>query len=411
MKKLSIILIFALLLSLWTGCVQTPSSGDSSDAGNADSAQTQDGEILLYDFEDYERNFQLMRVCGYFGAVNVNLDKQYVKNGNISALLQPLGPHSTANAGNVLGVNPKTCLYIPFSSTKYKFDYTDGTKLEEVRFSIYNAETKPINLYVSLIMEKNAQKLSPAETFVLEPGWNEVFYTPDHSVIAINYDLQQCYGIALNSDNVHSRYLKDAPKLYMDDLYITLRKESVEVKNLIDLKENEICDFESDWQKYVLTSMVADDTDAPDLEIVTASDYGLVAPSGNKILRVTMKPTDIITSTVYNGFTFTQALIDAIGLENLSDDRCIAFDVYNASSVPLDFPTIFYNSKETTYKGYNTLVNPGEWTTSRISLKTLDELFGKGENTYRMYPSHMVIQWPEFKGEERVAYFDNFRIE
>lgn len=410
MKKLSIVLIFALLLSLWTGCVQTPSSGTSSDAGD-DTAQTQTGEILLYDFEDYERNFQLTRVCGFFGAVNVNTDKQYVKSGNISALLQPLGPHSTANSGNVLGVNPKTCYYIPFSSSKYNFDYTDGTKLEEVRFSIYNAENKTINLYVSLIMEKNAQKLSPAETFVLEPGWNEVFYTPDHSVIAINYDLKQCYGLALNSDNVHSRYLKDAPKLYMDDLYITMREESFEVRNLIDLKENEICDFESDWQKYVITSMVNDETNAPDLEIVRAGDYGLVAPSGNRVLRVTMKPADIITTSVYNGFTFTQALIDAIGFSELGDDRYIAFEVYNAESVPLDLPTIFYNTKETTYKGNNLLVNPGEWATFRINLKTLDELFGKGENTYRMYPSHMVVQWPEFTGEERVAYFDNFRIE
>lgn len=408
MKKfITIILTLVSLATIFVACGKPDNSDNSSGTDNSDEVK----EILLYDFEDYDKSFQLMRVCGYFGAVNVNKDAKYVKSGKRSALLQPLGPESLGNAQGVTEGNPETCLYIPLSSQKYGFDYTDGNKLAEVRFSIYNAENKNLNLYVSLIMEKKAQRLSPCETFALKPGWNEVFYTPDHSVIAINDDLSQCYGIALNFDNVHSRYLKDAPKLYLDDLSITLVDKPFQTENLVVLKDREVCDFESDWQKYVLMSKVDDRSNAPDMEIIKASDYGLVAPSGSRVLRVTMKPTNLIVGTVYNGFGFTQALIDAVGFGKYGDDDYFAFDVYNASDMPMDFPTVFWNTKENGYKGLNILVNPGDWATARISLGMLDELFGKGERTYRDNPSNIVIQWAEFTGEERVAFFDNFRIE
>ena len=124
-KAISLFLICMLSLAtivLPAGCSKKDESGETPSLA----------ENMLYDFEDYDRNFQLMKVMSYFGAVNVNRDKTYVRSGEQSALLQPLGYHSTM-IGNVFTptLKPESCLYIPLSSNKYEFDYTDAGKLRK----------------------------------------------------------------------------------------------------------------------------------------------------------------------------------------------------------------------------------------------------------------------------------------
>ena len=75
MKKIiSLFLICMLSLAmivLPAGCSKKDESGKTPAPA----------ENVLYDFEDYDRNFQLMKVMSYFGAVNVNRDKTYVRSG------------------------------------------------------------------------------------------------------------------------------------------------------------------------------------------------------------------------------------------------------------------------------------------------------------------------------------------
>ena len=68
-KLLAALLAFIALFGCFAGC-----------ADNTKQNQATEQEVLLYDFEDYDRNYQLMRVLIYFGALNVNNDTKHVKS-------------------------------------------------------------------------------------------------------------------------------------------------------------------------------------------------------------------------------------------------------------------------------------------------------------------------------------------
>lgn len=405
MKRIgSVILAGALALTA------TAMFAACNDDGKKQEEQSQ--SVLLYDFEDYDRNYSLMRVMSYFGAVNVNRDAQYVKSGEGSALLQPLMWHSTMIGNTYSGIKPESCLYIPFSSNRYEFDYSDAGKIQTVRFAMYNAEEDALPVYAGLVFDKNVQTVSEPVKFTLKPGWNDVFYTLDHNALAINYDLSGCYGLALSFDRVGSRDLADAPKVYLDDLYLDLTATSVTTTSVITLDENEICDFEKLYQRYTVTSNSFDKALRPDLDIVTAADYGLTAPSGQKVLRAVLKPTDAIDGTIYDQILLTQALIDAVGFDKLPDDAYFCFDFYNDNDVPMDLSVTFLDTKNSGYKVARHLyANPRQWTAYRIRIADVDALWGEDENTYRNHPGPIRIEWAEFTDAERVIYVDNFRIE
>lgn len=405
MKRIgSVILAGALALTA------TAMFAACNDDGKKQEEQSQ--SVLLYDFEDYDRNYSLMRVMSYFGAVNVNRNAQYVKNGEGSALLQPLMWHSTMIGNTYSGIKPESCLYIPFSSNRYEFDYSDAGKIQTVRFAMYNAEEDALPVYAGLVFDKNVQTVSEPVKFTLKPGWNDVFYTLDHNALAINYDLSGCYGLALSFDRVGSRDLADAPKVYLDDLYLDLTATSVTTTSVITLDENEICDFEKLYQRYTVTSYSFDKALRPDLDIVTAADYGLTAPSGHKVLRAVLKPTDAIDGTIYDQILLTQALIDAVGFDKLPDDAYFCFDFYNDNDVPMDLSVTFLDTKNSGYKVARHLyANPRQWTAYRIRIADVDALWGEDENTYRNHPGPIRIEWAEFTDAERVIYVDNFRIE
>ena len=59
--------------------------------------QTPKNAIDFIDFEEFEPDFQLVRLEHHFGKVSVNEDKKYVKGGEKSAKLQPLGTYSNQN--------------------------------------------------------------------------------------------------------------------------------------------------------------------------------------------------------------------------------------------------------------------------------------------------------------------------
>ena len=364
-------------------------------------------EVLLYDFEDYDRNFQLMKAMAYFGAVNVNKDTEYVKSGKVSALIQPLGAQSTTQSTNGWGLQQYTCLYIPFMSAHYDFDYTDCAKIQTISMSVYNAEETDINMYISLVFNKWVDELSDPVPFSLAPGWNEVTYMLDHSAVAMNHNLQACHGIGLQFDKVNSRELKDAPKLYMDDIKLNITEKAVEPKKLELLDENGVCDFEAIAQKYVVGYEVHDRIREMDVDIVTAKDYGMTAPSGQKILRAVLKPADYIDGTIYEKIIFKQALMESFDLEHAENTDRICFDFYNGSDVAIDFTVLFKFPKASGMMGDHLYASPHQWTTFSISLDALRN----DTIDYRTDVGQMEIHFQEFDGEERVMYIDNLRIE
>lgn len=405
MKRLSsfiLILVLALaMLIVPTGC------GD--DEGTTDNTPK---ENILYDFEDYDRNFHLMKVMSYFGAVNVNTDKTYVRSGEKSALLQPLGYHSTMVNNTFTGIKAESCLYIPLSSSKYEFDYTDAGKLREIRMAMYNAEEETKNVYVGLIFEVNAQEVCEPTCFKLRPGWNDVMYVVEHDRLAINYDLSACFGIALSFDRVGSRSIADAPKIYLDDIRLETYETAVTPNDVVVLDENELCDFEKGYQRYAVTSGVHDKALRPDLEIVTAEN-GVSPTSGHRMLKATLKPTDNIDGSIFDYVYLREGIINKAGITSLPETAEICLDVYNTQDTMMDLSITFVSMRNAnTYAVAGHLyAAPKSWSTYRVALGDVDRLFD-GDKVYSSRPGPIRIAWAEFTGEEnRVIYVDNYRIE
>ena len=399
MKRLIVfLLVLMLCLMPLSGCKKTKQA--NSELGNKT-------EILLYDFEDYDSSFQLMKVMAYFGAVNVNKDSKYVKSGKVSALIQPLGPQSTTISTNGWGLQQNTCLYIPFTDNAHDFDYTDCRKIQTIKMSLYNSEEKNINVYFTMVFNKWVSELSEPVPFTLAPGWNEIGYNIDHNALSISHNLKSCYGIGLKFDKVNSRELKDAPKIYMDDIKLVVTEKPVKVEEVKLLNEDGVCNFDLLSQKYIVDCEVHDLINKIDLDVVLAKDVGMIALSGQKLLRAVLKPTDSIDGTIYEKIVFKQKLAEALDIKNADDNDRFCFDIYNDSDEPIDFAVIFRCPQTGATMGDHLYASPHQWT-------AFSKCFVEMKNDsadYRTDTGQIEIHYAEFEGKERVIYIDNIRIE
>ena len=374
--------------------------------------EEESSEILLYDFEDYDRNFALMHALSFFGRVDVNEDSGYAKSGTGSALLRPLGHQSTTAIYATIRNYADDCLFIPFSSVKYDFDYTDLTKTESVRFSMYNAEEKNLNVYVGFAFSQLGDAASLPVRYTLKPGWNDVICMVDHATISLMYNLKQCFGFTIGFDNVGSRYVKDAPTVYLDDISIKRTATEIKYDNLISLDGDVVLGFEQLWELYTVTSIV--EGERFPLDIVRALDYGLVAPEGEKVLKFSQAADAYNDGSTRKYFVITESILQAANLTSYDENDMLCFDIYNDTDEFLPIAVCFQvESQQNGYKYVPLSVKPKEWSTFKMSLGGIDHLFGK-ENGFRSEPFRILLSFEQYIGEigtARDMFFDNFRVE
>lgn len=369
-------------------------------------------EILLYDFEDYDRNFALMHALSYFGRVDINENETYAKSGAGSALLRPLGHQSTTAIYATQTCDADDYLYIPFSSVKYDFDYTDLTKTESVRFSMYNAEEKDLNVYVGFAFSQLGEVTSAPVQYTLKPGWNDVICTVDHATLALGYELKKCHGFAIGFDNAGSRYVKDAPTVYLDDIYIKRTATEIAYENPIAFENDVLLGFEQLWNIHLVTSI--DAGEKFQFDIVLASDCGLTAPQGDKVLKFSQAADAYNDGSTRKYFVITETLLQAANLTSYGKDDMLCFDIYNTTDEFLSIAACFQvESQQNSYKYVPFSVKPKQWSTFKMSLGGIDHMFGK-ENGFRSEPYRILLSFEQYVGEMGTArdmYFDNFRIE
>ena len=383
-------------------------------AGCNDNREAATIDILLYDFEDYDRNFALMHALAFFGRVDVAEDATYAKSGTGSALLRPIGHKSTQQISSSQTSCSDDCLFIPFYSVKYDFDYTDLTKTESVRFSMYNAEDKVLNVYVVFAFSRLGEVTSQPVRYTLKPGWNEVICTVDHAYLACLYDIKHCYGFAVEFDPTDSRYVADAPKIYLDDVYV--RRTASEIPYEKFTREGDVLlDFEESWQR----TFIAVETEDPRGEesaadIVLASEYGLAAAQGKMILRWAQPADYYDEGTLRDRCIIVESLLRAMNLMQYDADDALCFEMYNNTD---EFISMAVGFRSQTTKPGSMYVPfslpPKQWATFRMTLGGIDYLFGK-EKGFRSEPCAVVLDTSQYLGEPgsvREYFLDNFRIE
>lgn len=362
-------------------------------------------QIVLADFEKFEPDFQLIRISKFFGAVSVNTDTKYVKNGKTSAKVQPLG-HVPSKS--------QPMMFFPLSSARFEYDYKDFSYYDNVNMWVYNAEEETIDVeigFVEKMLDIKDYATIPGEINTLKPGWNKVVYYPDLNSLNLVCDVTNFLGVYLRFPNTPSYELEDAPLLYIDDVQLKVSPKQQQVKELIQLDKGEILKFNKDWQQNVLIVNAPNDDTTPEITIVKASDENIsVIDDGRDedfMLKVVTKASNH-TGWPWPGFEIPAKVIKKSGATGIAKaERAkynICFDVYAVDGNKYFYPD-YGIAMWANWHATNHEAKMGQWTTYRYNLTLIPSSIYGGLANIR-------ISWPEYlDGGDMTFYFDNFRLE
>lgn len=393
-KVLSLLTAVPLMLSAFAfvGC-----KDKTEESGNK--------QVVLCDFERFEPDFQLMRLMNSFGAVNVNKDAQYVKSGETSAKLQPIGNYSTQT-------DPYA--YIKTQSDRFKYDYTDFTWVNSVSMWIYNTQETKQKMEVgliSIINNFNSVGKTACSTYELETGWNKVVVYPDYDKLSFTMDVTSVKGVYIGFKNAGVRDPEEGPIYYLDDVTLNMANEQIQIDTDYELDEGEVANFEYDYQAGMVSYTTPVDRIAPDVFVVDASSEGIGASDGAKILKVVAKKGKGWPSVV-----IPQKIMEASGFAKIPENeranyvfRC---DVYMASKLQL-YTTIYSSTGTCEAKQIpNTATTTGKWMTMSIGFNNVISTNEKHNARIFEKPGKWSVSWGGFDDEEeKVFYLDNFRYE
>ena len=393
-KVLSLLTAVPLMLSAFAfvGCKEK-----TEESGNK--------QVVLCDFERFEPDFQLMRLMNSFGAVNVNKDAQYVKSGETSAKLQPIGNYSTQT-------DPYA--YIKTQSDRFKYDYTDFTWVNSISMWIYNTQETKQKMEVgliSIINNFNSVGKTACSTYELETGWNKVVVYPDYDKLSFTMDVTSVKGVYIGFKNAGVRDPEEGPVYYLDDVTLNMANEQIKIDTDYELEEGEVANFEYDYQAGMVSYTTPVDRIAPDVFVVDASSEGIGASDGAKILKVVAKKGKGWPSVV-----IPQKIMEASGFAKIPENeranyvfRC---DVYMASKLQL-YTTIYSSTGTCEAKQIpNTATTTGKWMTMSIGFNNVISTNEKHNARIFEKPGKWSVSWGGFDDEEeKVFYLDNFRYE
>lgn len=362
-------------------------------------------QVVLCDFEKYEPDFQLMRLMNSFGAVNVNKDAQYVKSGETSAKLQPIGNYAKQT-------DPYA--YIKTQSDRFNYDYTDFTWVNSVSMWVYNTqETKQkfeVGL-ISVINNFNSVGKTICSTYELETGWNKVVVYPDYDKLSFTMDVTKVQGVYFGFKNAGVRDPEEGPVYYMDDVILNMAQEQIPIDTDYELDKGEIANFEYSYQAGMVSYTTPADRIVPDVMVVDASSEGIGAGNGAKVLKVVAKK-----GIGWPSIVIPQKIMEASGFADIPEKErenyAFRVDVYMVSKLQL-YTTIYSSTGTCEAKQIaNTATTTGKWLTMSIGFNKVISTNEKHNARIFEKPGKWTVSWGGFDDEdEKVFYLDNFRFE
>ncbi|MBQ8685581.1 MAG: hypothetical protein IJ514_05385 [Clostridia bacterium] len=371
-------------------------------------------QVVLCDFEQFEPDFQLMRLQHEFGAVRVNTDEKYVKSGKTSAKLMPIGGYTS-------GAVPYA--YIQTFSDRFDYDYRDFTKVKSFSMWMYNAQETTEVVKFGLIGEITSTTSCvkvPCIQYALESGWNKVVVYLEHDKLAFSLDVADVPGLYVEFENAGVRDIEEAPVFYMDDVALNTLETPVEIDDDYEFAKGEIADFEYDYQANMITYQNTKDTSMPNAYVVKAANEGLIAPSGEKILKVVTKGDK--ERSGWPSILIPQKILEASGFNQIPKEQwanyVFRFEVYTeVEDIDFKLYSILYAQKGS--QGKQTIkTKAGEWVTHEVAFSTVgyfdsnttEEKLQTATENILTAPAKWAINWGGYNdAEEKVFYLDNFR--
>ena len=391
--------VLACLLSLvccaagFAGCGGEP-------APDPDAALKED--VMVNGFEDWTPDLQTALIFNDFGKVSLNTDKTYVTQGERSARLDPLGGAYVSSSAPIVMFSLK--------SDTYGFDYADLSYADYLSFDIYNAQSEDKTIYAGFAGEVTSvtsiSRVGEKE-FVLKPGWNTCQLEVEASLISIMGDLTEVPGIyfrfeSAGSANVVEEGENKTPRYYLDNMWLIKKPDKSESNFTMELRENEIADFERIWQEYMFTN------DNPGLvEVVDADEFGLTAPSGDKVLHVQIDGT---SSQNWLQMEISSELLNRTALFGMSSDVAenayICFETYNNTDSTVNLCMVYRTPTSLLISTDNNCA-PHAWTSYEYCVADLLAL----DNGFLTAMGNFQISYKDDYTGTKEYFFDNFRIE
>lgn len=391
--------VLACLLSLvccaagFAGCGGEP-------APDPDAALKED--VMVNGFEDWTPDLQTALIFNDFGKVSLNTDKTYVTQGERSARLDPLGGAYVSSSAPIVMFSLK--------SDTYGFDYADLSYADYLSFDIYNAQDEDKTIYAGFAGEVTSvtsiSRVGEKE-FVLKPGWNTCQLEVEASLLSIMGDLTEVPGIYFRFESAGSANVVDegenkTPRYYLDNMWLIKKPDKSESDFTMELRENEIADFERIWQEYMFTN------DNPGLvEVVDAEQFGLTAPSGDKLLHVQFDGT---SSQNWLQMEISSELLNRTALFGMSSDVAenayICFETYNNTDSMVNLVMVYRTPTSSLISTQNNCA-PHTWTSYEYCVADLLAL----DNGFLTAMGNFQISYKDDYTGTKEYFFDNFRIE
>lgn len=382
-KKFIAVVLVAAFAVTGAACQKSAGSG-----GNSMST-------VLSPFESYVPDITLIRMSETFGRISLNSDKRYVKSGEHSVKVQPLGPE---------------WMWIPTYSEHYDFDYTDFSRVDCVVTDVYNpGESATVRVgLVSGVESVTVFSRIAEQSFTLGTGWNTLRYYIDPSAVGLqNADLSDIEGVyyAFSPDVTASDVSDDTAAFYFDKTTLLYRSSPHPAPERVTFADGEILNFEHAYDKY----FIANDFNI-EMGIVRAADYGLDAPGGTKVLRLVLPAENSGIWRYY--LKITGSCLNAGALGKLTaeefDRATLKWDSYSNYNSSFNVVTMFNvgTSLNNSYANAN-FPKYHEWTTHEVKLTDIVEAVPG----WRDNMGTLVFSVKADAKEERELFFDNFRVE
>lgn len=428
--------VFCILIAMFAaaGC-----NGQKETSGGAPES------VLMNGFEYFDRDVQIIRMFNEFGRIDQNSDPEYVRSGEKSLKLTPLGSRtSTANP----------FIMLPTYSTRFEeLAFGNFSRVEKLTFWFYNAEESEVNVGIGFgksALKVNAEtrrdeiEKTNMEYYSLKSGWNYIEYDMRHALLAMQgLNLSEVYGVAVEFDYVVSHDIADSPEIYLDDVYIVYGEEEFSTEFFATIKTGQtaegnpywtVCDFEDPSEAYYFRYNYAFPAPAsahPVVQTVFAAEYGVITEQGINCLLIQKKHGG--TSYGWPGLILDgaplSAAISAIGQDIIDNpySYVLKFDVYNGSDYTGGWGIEYYDGY--TVDGQNLLalydnvsVPAKTWATHSYNIGEINE---KAVSALAAYPDSgirtfleepvLMFQWNRYNTEadtaDRPFFIDNVRIE